>query len=148
MATAEREIVVSREFDAPREVVFAAFTEREHVEQWWLPKDGETLAWSGEPGGMWRYSIPGHGGSGKMPFRIQFIEMDKPNKLVYDYGADMDNGPEPVRTHVTFEEENGKTKVTLQLVFPTPAERERAVKYGAIVGAMQALEALGEYLEA
>lgn len=143
-----REIVVSREFDAPRETVFAAFTEKDHIEGWWLPKDGETLEFNGAPGGMWRYSQPGHGGSGKMAFRIKFIEMDKPNKLVYDYSPDMDHGPEPVRTNVTFEDQNGKTKVTLQLMFPTPAEREQAVKYGAIVGAMQALEGLAEYLEA
>jgi uncharacterized protein YndB with AHSA1/START domain len=142
--TKKREIVVSREFDAPRDLVFAAFTEQEHAEKWWLPKGGETHEW--KPG-LWRYSQPGHGGSARMAFRITFIELDKPNKLVYDYGADMDHGPEPVRTNVTFEDQGGKTKVTLQLVFPTAADREQAVKYGAIVGAMQALEGLAEYLE-
>jgi uncharacterized protein YndB with AHSA1/START domain len=140
--TDNREIVVSREFDAPREIVFAAFTEQEHVENWWLPKNGETILWDGK---MWRYKVPGHGGN-MMPFRINFVEIDKPNKLVYDYGTDMDDAPEPVRTNVTFEDQDGKTKVTLQLIFPTAAEREQAVKYGAIVGAMQALEELAEYL--
>ena len=51
-----------------------------------------------------------------------------------------------MRTTVTFEQEDGKTKVTLQLLFATAADREQAVKYGAIVGAMQALEELADYL--
>jgi uncharacterized protein YndB with AHSA1/START domain len=143
---ADQEIVVERVFDAAPETVFAAFTEREHVEQWWLPKGGKTLEWSSKPGGMWRYSQPGHGGGPMMPFRIKFIEVDKPAKLVYDYSADLE-GAEAVRTNVSFEKQGGQTKVTLQLMFANAAEREKAVKYGAIVGAMQALEALAEHVE-
>jgi uncharacterized protein YndB with AHSA1/START domain len=85
-------------------------------------------------------------GGAPQPFRVKFIEIDRPARLVYDYGTDVENAPEPVRTHVTFEEENGKTKVTLQLLFATAAEREKAVKYGAIVGAMQALDSLADHL--
>jgi len=47
---------------------------------------------------------------------------------------------------VTFEPDNGNTKITLHLLFATAAEREQAVKYGAIVGAMQALESLADHL--
>jgi uncharacterized protein YndB with AHSA1/START domain len=144
--TADREIVVERVFDAAADTVFAAFTEIEHIEGWWLPKGGKTLEFSAKPGGLWRYSQPGHGGGPMMPFRIKFIEVEKPAKLVYDYSADLE-GAEAVRTNVNFAEEGGKTKVTLQLVFASPAEREKAVKYGAIVGAMQALEALADYIE-
>ena len=143
--TADREIVVSRLIDAPRELVFAAFTEREHIEQWWAPKGATTHEMDVKPGGIWRYSQPARDGS-LNPFKIKFIEIDKPARLVYDYGADADNAPEPVRTTVTFAEENGKTKVTLQLMFVTAAERKQAVKYGGIVGAMQALENLADYL--
>ena len=143
--TADREIVVSRLIDAPRELVFAAFTEREHIEQWWAPKGATTHEMDVKPGGIWRYSQPARDGS-LNPFKIKFIEIDKPARLVYDYGADADNAPEPVRTTVTFAEENGKTKITLQLMFVTAAERKQAVKYGGIVGAMQALENLADYL--
>jgi uncharacterized protein YndB with AHSA1/START domain len=98
-----------------------------------------------KPGGVWRYSQPGRDGA-LMPFKIKFVELDRPARLVYDYGTDAENAPDPVHTVVTFEEEDGKTKVTLQLLFATAAERKQAVKYGAIVGAMQALEALADYL--
>lgn len=143
--SADREIVVTRVLDAPRELVFAAFTEREHIEQWWAPKGATTHEMDVKPGGVWRYSQPARDGS-LSPFKIKFVELDRPARLVYDYGTGAENGPEPVRTTVSFEEEDGKTKVTLQLLFATAAERKQAVKYGAIVGAMQALENLADYL--
>jgi uncharacterized protein YndB with AHSA1/START domain len=143
--TADREIVVTRLIDAPREIVFAAFTEREHIEQWWAPRGATTHEMDVKPGGTWRYSQPARDGS-LNPFKIKFIELDKPARLVYDYGTDAENAPDPVRTTVTFEEQDGKTEVTLQLLFVTAAERKQAVKYGGIVGAMQALENLADYL--
>ena len=139
----DREIVVDRLFDAPRELVFAAFTEREHIEQWWAPKSATTHEMDVKPGGIWRYSQPIRGTD--QPFKIEFIEITRPSRLVYDYGSDSANA-QTARTIVTFEEEGGKTKVTLQLIFATAAERKQAVKYGAIVGAMQALETLADYL--
>lgn len=142
--TKDREIVVTRLFDAPRELVFAAFTEPEHIEQWWAPKGATTHEMDVKPGGIWRYSQPIRGTD--QPFKVEFIEIIKPIRLVYDYGTDSANASEPARTTVTFEEEDGKTKVTLQLMFATAAERKQAVKYGAIVGAMQALETLADYL--
>ncbi|MFW6183232.1 MAG: SRPBCC domain-containing protein [Chloroflexota bacterium] len=144
-STADREIVVDRVIDAPRELVFEAFTEPEHIEQWWAPREATTHEMDVKPGGVWRYSQPGRGGA-ENRFKIEFVEIDRPSRLVYDYGPDPAGASEPVRTTVTFEQENGKTKVTLQLLFATAKEREQAVKYGAIVGAMQALENLADYL--
>lgn len=143
--TKDREIVVTRLIDAPRELVFAAFTEREHIEQWWAPQDATTHEMDVKPGGVWRYSQSVRGNA-HTPFKVKFIELEKPTRLVYEYGPDAANAPDPVRTTVTFAEEDGKTKVTLQLMFATAAERKQAVKYGAIVGAMQALEELADYL--
>lgn len=143
--TADREIVVTRLIDAPRELVFAAFTEPEHMQQWWVPRGTSTHEIEVTPGGVWRYSQPGGGGS-QNGFKIRFVELDRPARLVYDFGVDGQNGPDPVRTTVTFEDQNGQTQVTLQLRFATAAERRQAVKYGGIVGAMQALENLAEYL--
>jgi len=141
--TADREIVASRVFDAQRETVFAAFTEREHVEQWWMPGGSTTHEWDAKPGGTWRYSMPGQDG-GMYPFKVTFIEIDKPARLVYDYGGEGD--PAPVRTTVSFEDEGGKTKVTLQLVFASVAAFEEAKGYGAVGGASEALKDLEKYL--
>jgi uncharacterized protein YndB with AHSA1/START domain len=143
--TADREIVVTRLLNAPRELVFATFTEREHVKNWWVPSGTTIHEWNAKPGGHWRYSMPGPDDA-QLPFKVQFIEIDKPHRLVYDYGTDAENAPEPVRTTVTFEEQNGKTRVTLQLMFATAVAREEAAKYGAAAGAQQALGSLADYL--
>jgi len=142
--TTDRSIVVTRLIDAPRQLVFAAFTEREHAENWWIP-NGMTHEYNVKPGGLWRYNMPGQDGA-QIPFKIEFIEIDKPTRLVYDYGTDAEDAPEPVRTTVTFEEQNGKTRVTLQLQFATTAAREQAAQYGAAAGAQMALKNLADYL--
>jgi uncharacterized protein YndB with AHSA1/START domain len=143
--TAEREIVVTRLFDAPRELVFAAFTEREHVVNWWVPSGTTIHEYNGKPGGQWRYSMPGPEGE-QYQFKVKFILIDQPTRLVYDYGEDTVDAPEPVRTTVTFAEESGRTRVTLQLMFATVAAREEAAQYGAAAGAQQALRSLADYL--
>jgi uncharacterized protein YndB with AHSA1/START domain len=80
------------------------------------------------------------------PYKIKFVQIDKPSALVYDFGADAEGAPEPVRTSVTFAEEDGRTRVTLQLLFATAAAREEAAQYGAAAGAQQALRSLADYL--
>ena len=143
--TTDREIRVTRLFNAPRELVFAAFTEREHVTNWWVPGGTTIHEYDGRPGGLWRYSMTMPDGE-SYAFKIQFIEIDRPARLVYDYATDAADGSAPVRTHVTFAEENGKTRVTMQLMFATAAEREEAAQYGAAAGAQQALGSLADYL--
>lgn len=143
--TVDREIVVTRLLDAPRELVFAAFTEREHIVNWWVPSGSTIHEYNGTPGGLWRYSMPGPEGE-HYHLRVKFIEVDQPRRLVYDYGEDAEDASEPVRTSVTFEEENGRTRVTLQLMFATAAAREEAAQYGAAAGAQQALRSLADYL--
>jgi uncharacterized protein YndB with AHSA1/START domain len=143
--TAEKDIVVTRLIDAPRELVFAAFTEREHVEKWWVPSGTTIHEYSVKPEGLWRYSQPGPGGA-EYSFKIKFIEIANPTRLVYDFGTDAEDAPEPVRTTVTFEDQDDKTKVTLQLSFATAAARQEAAKYGAEKGAAMALGSLADYL--
>ncbi len=143
--TAEREIVVTRLFNAPRELVFAAFTEREHIANWWVPEGTTIHEFNGQPGGLWRYSMPGPDGDA-YSFKVRFIDIDRPYRLVYEHGPDAEGDNEPVRTSVNFAEENGKTRVTLQLLFITAAAREEAAQYGAAGGAQQALRSLAEYL--
>jgi uncharacterized protein YndB with AHSA1/START domain len=143
--TTEREIVVTRLLNAPRELVFAAFTEQEHVAQWWVPGGTTIHEYNSQPGGLWRYTMPGPDGA-LYPFKVTFIHIDKPAQLVYDYGVDGEGAPEPVRTTVTFAEENGRTRVTLQLMFASAADREAAAQYGAAAGAQQALGSLADYL--
>lgn len=142
--TTDREIVVTRVIDAPRELVFAAFTEQKHAENWWIP-NGTTREWNGTPGGLWRYRQPGPGGA-ELAFRVKFIEIDRPRRFVYEFGTDAEDAPDPVRTTVTFDEQEGKTKVTLRLMFASAAARQQSAKHGAEKGAQMALENLAAYV--
>jgi uncharacterized protein YndB with AHSA1/START domain len=109
--TTEREITVTRLLNAPRELVFAAFTEQEHVVNWWVPGGTTIHEYDGRPGGLWRYTMPGPDGE-PYAFKVRFIDIDWPARLVYDYGVDGEGAPEPVRTTVTFAEENGRSRAT------------------------------------
>src|SRR5690242_18319385 len=87
--TSDREILQSRMFDAPRALVFEAFTKAEHLACWWGPNGFRTTTKSMDvrPGGAWTFTM--HGPDGKdWPNHIAYREVVAPERLVYDHGAD------------------------------------------------------------
>ena len=118
---AGRQIVVSRMFEAPREQVFAAWTERPHLEKWWAP-EGLTMTTDEidiRPGGMWRWTLSGPDGSGGYPNVIVFDEITAPEPLVYTYGPPEDPGQQ-VRTVVTFDDLMGIRRSPCGSCSPAP----------------------------
>jgi uncharacterized protein YndB with AHSA1/START domain len=149
----DREIRGTRVFDAPRELVWKAWTEPEHIGQWWGPNGFTTTTHRMEvrAGGVWRFVM--HGPDGRdYQNKITFIEVVKPERLVYKHGnpeGEEDKGLEPVSFHVTvtFREQGGKTRLDMRSVFPSAKARDYVVKnYGAVEGMHQTLARLGEYL--
>ena len=82
------------------------------------------------------------------PNKIIFIEVAPPERLVYSNSGGKKGGPSAqFQNTVTFEEQSGKTKLTMRMLFPSAEELERVVKeYGAIEGGNQTLDRLAEYL--
>jgi uncharacterized protein YndB with AHSA1/START domain len=145
--TSDREIVTTRLFDAPRGLVFEAWTRPEHAAQWWGP-DGFTNTiheMDVRPGGVWRFIMHGPDGV-DYKNKIVFIEVVKPERLVFSHGGEGEDEQEPFHVAVTFAEEGGKTRVTMRAVFGSAAERNRVVELGAIEGGNQTLARLDEYL--
>lgn len=144
---AGREIVISRRVDAPRDLVWRAFTEPEHLIRWWGP-DGFTNTFHEidvRPGGVWCFVMHGPDGTDYDNY-VRFIEVLRPERLVYDHGTD--EHADMFRAWVTFEEVEGSTLVTLHTTFPTAEERNRAIEeYGAIEGGNQTLGRLEAYLK-
>ncbi|MBZ5674165.1 MAG: SRPBCC family protein [Acidobacteriia bacterium] len=141
----DREIVISRVFDAPRDLVFQAWTDPKHVGSWWGPTGFTTTTHEIDvrPGGVWRFIMHGPDGT-DYPNKIVYLEIAKPALLVYDHG---DEGQRSFRVTVTFAEESGKTRLTMRSLFATAAEREMVVtKYHAIEGGNQTLDRFGEHL--
>jgi len=143
-----RVIVGARTVDAPRDLVWQVWTDPKHLAQWWGPNGFRTTTMSYDlrPGGVWRFVM--HGPDGRdYQNRVTFDEIVKPERLAYHHGGG--DGVEPVqfRSIVTFEDVNGKTKVTLRGTFPSAEERARVIKeYGADKGLVQTLSRLDEYV--
>jgi uncharacterized protein YndB with AHSA1/START domain len=146
----DREISVSRVLDAPRELVWKAMTDPNHVIHWWGPRGFSTTIEVMEvrPGGAWRHVMHGPDGT-DFPNRSVFREVVEPERLVYEHSGEKKDTPSVHFTATwTFEDLGaGKTRLTMRSVFATAAMRETVVKvYGAIEGARQTLERLSEHL--
>jgi uncharacterized protein YndB with AHSA1/START domain len=148
-STADREIVTTRLIDAPRDRVWQAWTAAEHVAKWFGPR-GFTNTFSRfelKPGGSWIFTMHGPDGTDYQN-RIDFIEVVPLTRLVYTH-SDPEGHQDPFQGVVTFEDEDGKTRLTLRTVFVTKEERDRLIEtVGAVEGGRQTLERLAEYVAA
>lgn len=146
-AEENRELINTRFFKAPRELVFEAWSKPEHVARWFGP-NGFTLTthqMEFRPGGMWQYIMHGPDGT-DYDNRVVYEEISRPERIVYTHGHDKDNDPEAFHVTVTFAEEDGGTRLTMRLVMATAEQREASVKFGAIEGGKQTLSRLDAYL--
>jgi uncharacterized protein YndB with AHSA1/START domain len=144
---AERELINTRFFKAPRDLVFDAWTKPEHVAHWFGP-NGFTLTihqMDVRPGGMWRFIMHGPDGT-DYDNRVVYEEISRPERLVYLHGSDKDDDPEAFHVTTTFTEEDGGTRLTMRLVLATVEQREKVVSFGAIEGGNQTLARLDAYL--
>ena len=144
----DREIVLTRLFDAPRELVFEAMTRPEHVKRWWGCLDE-------------RYSVPvceidlRVGGTRKQVMRSPdgyemaltgvFLEIRRPDRLVWRNESD-DPARPPIIQAVTFTEEDGKTRWTLQSTMVSVEARDKAAEMGFVQMITQGIERLNGYL--
>lgn len=145
MDEADRELVFTRVFDAPRALVFEAWTDPAHVAQWWGPQGFTTTIQQMDvrPGGVWRLVMRGPDGRDYRN-RIVFLEVVKPERLVYQHDPEPGSEPVTFQVTVTFADEGGKTRLTMRMLFPSAEARDHVVKtYGAVEGANQTLHRLG-----
>jgi uncharacterized protein YndB with AHSA1/START domain len=144
--TSDREIVITRLLNAPRELVFQAWTDPKHLINWWGPK-GFTNTFQEvdiTAGGTWKFIMHGPDGV-DYPNVILFQEIIKPERLVYVHGDDKD--PSQFTVTITFEAVGNKTSLTMRSVFRTAAERDFVIKeFKAVEGGNQTLDRLEEEL--
>jgi len=122
----DREIVVTRTFDAPARLVFEAWTRPELFKQWWVPKSSGLSLLSLEQdvrvGGGYRLVFD-LGDSKTLAFFGKYIEVTPPSRLVWTNEESEDGAV----TTVTFEERAGRTLLTLTEAYPTKESFERNV---------------------
>ncbi len=146
-ATADREVAISRVIDAPRELVFEAFTEVRHLSQWWGP-DGfttTTRAFEFRVGGEWDFVMHGPDGTDYQEW-ITWTEIAPPERIALLHGESRDD-PNAFESVLTFESDGAATLIEMRTVFPTKELRDEAVeKYHAIEGGQQTLSNLAAYV--
>jgi uncharacterized protein YndB with AHSA1/START domain len=143
---ADRELIVTRTINAPRELVWEAWTNPKHIVNWWGPNDFITTVEEMDfrVGGLWLHTMTHIDGT-RYPNHSIFKEIIYPSKLVYDHG---DGERVWFEATVTFEETGSGTLVTIRQLFPSKVSRDEvAEKSGAIEGGKQHLNKLEIYIK-
>ena len=142
----ERHIVIARTFDAPRTVVFEAWTKAEHVTQWWDPSGAPLSVCEIDlrPNGAFRFVNRGPDGS-EHAFAGIYRDISPPARLVFTTRVSP-SGAESVGTLV-FSEHGGKTTLTMTIACKSMADRDALLKMRVDVGTVRTLDNLAEHLQ-
>ena len=145
-STADREIVTTRLIDAPRELVYEAWTDPKHVGHWFGPDGFTTITKSMDvrPGGKWVFVMHGPDGT-EWPNVVTYEEVTAPTRLVYPHGDDKEL--DMFHVTMTLDDEGGQTALTMRAVFKSAAARDFVVRErGAIEGGKQTVQRLEAYV--
>jgi uncharacterized protein YndB with AHSA1/START domain len=139
----DREIHVERVFDAPRDRVFATFTDPALIPEWWGPTTVVDQM-DVRPGGSWRFVARNADGS-ETAFRGEYREVTPPERIVQTFEWEGMPGHVHVET-VAFEDLGDRTKLTMTLVFDTTEERDGLLAHGGERGMNETYARLDELL--
>ncbi len=148
-----RELILSRVFNAPPDLLFQMWSSCEHLKHWWGPKEWpmEECAMDFREGGEWRYCLRGPNEGDESWGKAIYQEIVEPERIVYkDHFTDSDGSlntemPELVTT-VEFMEQNGQTRMVNTTLFDSPEMRDSIVDMGAVEGWSSSLDRLEEHL--
>jgi uncharacterized protein YndB with AHSA1/START domain len=142
-------ILMTRVFDFPRALVWKAFTSKEHMVHWWGPAryENHMVEWDFRVGGKWKINQTGANKSGDDKvhhFHGDFLEIRAPEFFKWTFGyEDFPAGPETY----TFIEENGRTRVEMESVFPSIEARDAIAATDMESGAGEGFDRLDALLE-
>lgn len=141
----EREFVITRVFDVPARFLFAAYSTREHLMKWFGPKEWPVSLCELDfrVGGKFRMQMTGPGGQKNTPFGGTYREIVPERKIVFDNGFE-EPGAERMVVTVTFDEQGGKTTLTMHTLFDTVKMKELHLGHGFDEGTNSALDQLGD----
>lgn len=142
-------IAMEREFDAPPDILFRAYSDPDAMKAWYGP-NGFTitvLSMDFRVGGLFRFFMHGPDGT-DYPNRMLYREIVSAERLVYRHGTDVDNDPNAFEVVTTFKSIGaGRTLLTKISTFPSVDARNAVMKFGAIELGMQTFEKLAAYVK-
>lgn len=148
----DREVVVVKLLNHPRDKVFAAWMDPRALGEWYGP-DGlriETHEADIRSGGVWRFDMVGvfEGRQQRFPNLMRFLDIVPNERIVADYGTSDPDDPDRFRMTVTFDAQaDGKTVLTLRQLHPSRARRQVVIGFGAVEYGLQTLDALAAWLD-
>lgn len=149
-----RRLKIVREFDAPRELVWRAFTDPYHLSRWWGPKGftSPICTIDLKPGGRWSHVMQAPDGK-RYPVDCIFLTVTPPERLVYRNAAAVDcvfgDNPPPSFVHVLdFEDMGGRTRLTLEAFFESEADKDAVARRGFAEGTSEGFDKLDAFLAA
>jgi uncharacterized protein YndB with AHSA1/START domain len=140
------QIVITRSFDAPRDLVFKAFTDPDAIPRWWGQRGNETVVdeLEARPGGRWRF-VQRSGDGNENGFHGVYHDAVAPERIVYTFEWEGLPGHVLLET-ITFDEQDGTTRMTDTSVFQSVSDRDGMLQSGMESGAAEAMDRLDEYL--
>ncbi len=141
-----QEVMVTRVFDAPREVVFKTITDPNLIPRWWGPRNQTTIVDKMDlrPGGLWRYVSRNPDGS-EDAFHGVYHAIVPPEQVVNTFEYEGMPGHVLMET-VTLEDVDGKTRMTTKSVYQSIDDRDGMVASGMETGATESWDRLAELL--
>jgi uncharacterized protein YndB with AHSA1/START domain len=146
-------LVMEREFEAPLDLVWKAWTEPERIEQWWGPRDWQTknTRMDVRPGGTWHYCMTGPGGMESWGLAT-YREIVEQQRIVYEDAFSDASGKKNAEMPVMvitneFRERDGRTTVRSSTQFASPEALQSVLDMGVVMGASQTWDRLAEYVE-
>lgn len=144
----DREIVLARVIDAPRSLVYAAWTDPQQIQVWFGPEGFSivTKEIAIKPGGIWRFDMIAPDGT-RYDNRMLFLRMEPLALIEVEHGSDRDDDPGKFRMLLTFDEQSdGKTVLTLRQMHPSRERRDGAIGFGAVEYGGQTLQKLARHV--
>jgi uncharacterized protein YndB with AHSA1/START domain len=142
----DKEILITREFDAPRELVFKAMMDPKLISRWWGPRKYETIVdkMDVRPGGTWRFINRETDGT-EFAFRGEYREIVPPERVVQTFEFEPLAGHISVET-ATFTEQNGRTLLTTHTRFASKEDRDGMIESGMESGLRETHDRFAELL--
>jgi uncharacterized protein YndB with AHSA1/START domain len=145
----DREVVIMRVIDAPRESLYAAWIDPVGFGSWFGPEGYATAVTEMEArvGGLARFTMTYTDGT-VYTNRYSYVEVVPNERLIMIHGSDIDNDPGRFRVTVTFDaQSDGKTVVTLRQLHPTVEQRNAVIGFGAVELGLQTLHKLEQHIQ-
>lgn len=151
--TRDRELVITRTFGAPRELVFEAYSSCEHLKHWWGPRTWPMAecAMDFRVGGVWHYCLRGPNEGDESWGRAVFEEIVEPERIAYsdafsDAEGTVDEAMPQTESVVELADIDGRTLLTLRATYPTPEALQQVLDMGMVAGMTETLDRLDEHV--